>query len=179
MKHFILVTIILAGICFAQPQPIESLSPVDKITFRLGIGLNNVDNTSDVAKPLSNATVSALALKASLASPALSGAVSVSGTLSLSTSDVIGSLTLTSASAYLQNYLGSGGHTFTLPPASSAFAGGLGQVLIIKNAGSGSLTILRAGADTIFYNVSVSSVTLNIGEALTFHASSLSRWTTY
>lgn len=41
------------------------------------VGLGNVDNTSDAAKPVSTATQTALNLKANAASPALSGAVTV------------------------------------------------------------------------------------------------------
>ena len=37
------------------------------------VGLGNVDNTADADKPISSATVTALALKATLASPALTG----------------------------------------------------------------------------------------------------------
>jgi hypothetical protein len=37
------------------------------------VGLGNVDNTSDLSKPISTATQSALDLKAPLASPALTG----------------------------------------------------------------------------------------------------------
>ena len=39
------------------------------------IGLGNVDNTSDLAKPISTATQSALNLKAPLASPAFTGVI--------------------------------------------------------------------------------------------------------
>lgn len=42
-------------------------------TSRTNLGLGNVDNTSDVNKPVSTATNTALALKANLASPALTG----------------------------------------------------------------------------------------------------------
>jgi hypothetical protein len=40
---------------------------------KTAVGLSNVDNTSDAAKPLSNAQTAALALKAPLASPAFTG----------------------------------------------------------------------------------------------------------
>lgn len=40
---------------------------------RTTLGLGNVDNTSDVSKPVSTATSSALSLKAALASPAFTG----------------------------------------------------------------------------------------------------------
>ena len=40
------------------------------------VGLANVDNTRDLAKPISTATQNALNLKAPLASPALTGVIS-------------------------------------------------------------------------------------------------------
>ena len=46
----------------------------DVVLDKADIGLSNVDNTSDLAKPISTATQTALNLKANLASPALTGA---------------------------------------------------------------------------------------------------------
>ena len=43
------------------------------------VGLGNCDNTSDVNKPVSTATTTALALKANLASPTFTGTVTVPG----------------------------------------------------------------------------------------------------
>ena len=43
------------------------------------VGLGNVDNTSDAAKPVSTATQTALNLKANTAAPALTGAVTTTG----------------------------------------------------------------------------------------------------
>ncbi|PPG60269.1 right-handed parallel beta-helix repeat-containing protein [Rathayibacter sp. AY1C5] len=56
-------------------------APVQTVAGRQGavtlvkgdVGLGNVDNTSDAGKPVSTATISALALKAPLASPAFTG----------------------------------------------------------------------------------------------------------
>lgn len=45
----------------------------DVVLTNADVGLGNVDNTADAAKPLSAAGVAALALKADLASPALTG----------------------------------------------------------------------------------------------------------
>ncbi len=53
-----------------------SLGTTKKIALseaKIGIGLGNVDNTSDANKPISTAQQAALDLKANLASPALSG----------------------------------------------------------------------------------------------------------
>jgi len=51
----------------------NSIKSVGALATQASIGLGNVNNTSDANKPLSTANVSALALKANLASPALSG----------------------------------------------------------------------------------------------------------
>ena len=47
------------------------------------VGLANVDNTSDVSKPISNATQTALDLKANLAGPTFTGTVVLPGTTSI------------------------------------------------------------------------------------------------
>jgi hypothetical protein len=51
----------------------NSIKSIGALATQASIGLGNVNNTSDANKPLSNANVSALALKANLASPVLSG----------------------------------------------------------------------------------------------------------
>lgn len=55
------------------------------------VGLGNVSNTSDANKPLSNSAVSALALKAPLASPVLTGTVGVPTPAPTSNADVAAS----------------------------------------------------------------------------------------
>lgn len=60
-----------------------SASPVTSVAGKTGdvtlnksdVGLSNVDNTSDANKPISNATQTALNLKANLASPTFTGTV--------------------------------------------------------------------------------------------------------
>lgn len=47
--------------------------PATKAAARTNLGLGSVDNTSDLSKPISTATQTALNLKANLASPALTG----------------------------------------------------------------------------------------------------------
>jgi hypothetical protein len=54
-----------------------------------------------------------------------------------------GDQTLSAANCYAR-YTGSGGHSFTLPAAT-----GTGIQIIVKHAGTGQLTITRAGSDTI------------------------------
>ena len=51
----------------------NSIKSIGALATQASIGLGNVNNTSDANKPLSTANVSALALKANLVSPALSG----------------------------------------------------------------------------------------------------------
>ncbi len=67
---------------------IDSTDAVTSVAGRVGtvvlakadVGLGNVDNTADTAKPVSTAQQTALNLKAPLASPALTGSVSIIGT---------------------------------------------------------------------------------------------------
>ena len=47
--------------------------PYDNVFTKADVGLGNVDNTSDLNKPISTATANALLLKAPLASPAFTG----------------------------------------------------------------------------------------------------------
>ena len=56
----------------ASPTFTGTVSGIDKTM----VGLSNVDNTTDVNKPVSSATQTALALKANLASPTFTGTVS-------------------------------------------------------------------------------------------------------
>ena len=53
------------------------------ILSKADVGLSNVDNTADLAKPISTATQTALDLKAPLADPALTGVVSITGDLNI------------------------------------------------------------------------------------------------
>lgn len=59
-----------------KPVSTAQAAAIAAIT-KTSIGLGNVDNTSDVNKPVSTAQATALALKAPLASPALTGSVVV------------------------------------------------------------------------------------------------------
>lgn len=65
-------------------------------------------------------------------------------------------------------YTGSGGHTFTLPALSIH----PGKIVFIKNAGSGNLTVQRAGSDNIYDTSSVTSITVAAGVARIFIAGS-------
>lgn len=78
-----------------------------------------------------------------------------------------GSYTITS-SDYLIRYTSTGGHTFTLPAAT-----GTGQIFIIKHAGSGTLTVARAGSDTIDGGT---SLTLSAYQSVTLCDSASATW---
>jgi len=94
------------------------------------------------------------------------------GTIALPTADISGNTVLTASSKYLQNYVGVGGHTITLPACST----GNGLTFVIKNAGTGPVTVSRAGSDTIFESSSATSVILGVGESGTFVVRSASQW---
>ena len=81
------------------------------------VGLSNVDNTSDVNKPISTATQTALNLKANLASPALTGiptaptASNSTNTTQLATTAFVQSVIASIPSANTRNVGGGGGYT--------------------------------------------------------------------
>lgn len=82
-----------------------------------------------------------------------------------------GSYTLTADDETFHFYSGSGGHTFTLPAATTNVK------RTIKNVGSASLTLARAGSDTIFAGTSGNtSITLAVGDSVTVVPSSSSVW---
>lgn len=76
----------------AQKAPIDSptfTGTVDGINKGM-VGLGNVDNTADTAKPVSSAQQTALNLKANLASPAFTGTPSSAGKMTLQWTDTVG-----------------------------------------------------------------------------------------
>jgi hypothetical protein len=84
----------------------------DAATFRTGIGLGNVDNTSDANKPVSTAQQTALNLKANLASPTFTGSPAAPTPAGGNNS------TLIATTAYVQGEL-----TAKAPLASPTFTG--------------------------------------------------------
>lgn len=95
------------------------------------VGLGNVDNTSDAAKPVSTATQTALDLKASLR-PAQNAQTGTTYTLALTDEDKL--VTLSNAAAI----------TLTVPTnASVAFP--TGTRILIQQLGAGTVTIAGAG----------------------------------
>lgn len=92
--------------------------------------------------------------------------ISFTGTiqgLRLNTAVKSGSYTI-DTSDYLILYTGAGGGTFTLP----AVSGNTGRVFVVKNRGTGALTVARSGSDEIFTTTNVSSFSLAVGLGATF-----------
>lgn len=94
------------------------------------VGLANVDNTADTAKPVSTAQQTALNAKAGI----------LTVTAVKTTTYTAGPNELVQCNA------AAGGFTITLPPASTA-----GQTVIVKRTefGGNSITVARAGTDVI------------------------------
>ena len=92
----------LDGVTSAIQTQINAKASVDSPTFtgtvvgigKSMVGLGNVDNTTDAAKPVSTATQNALNLKAALAAPTFTGAVVLPTTTVLGVSNLEGSINL-------------------------------------------------------------------------------------
>lgn len=80
-------------------------------------------------------------------------------TLAMGLNEQSGDATLGNGSIVI--YSGSGGNTFTLP----SLAAHPGKTYFIKNIGSGSVTIARAGSDNIYTTSSVTSFAIAAGAA--------------
>ncbi len=106
--------------------------------------------------------------------PTATGMIGIGITTPTSTLHVNGSLgfkgltsatsTLTLATAAFYAFTGTTS-TWTLP----ALSGCADRPYFIKNRGSGALTIICTGADSMFYNAVVTSFIINVGEAFIFH----------
>lgn len=99
------------------------------------IGLGNVDNTSDLNKPISTATQTALDLKAPLASPHLTGAP-VDSTITALTS----ATTITPDFSLSNNFTLTLAHNATLANPTGLVAGQQGSIVITQDA-TGSRTM--------------------------------------
>ena len=136
------------------------------------VGLGNVDNTSDVNKPVSTTQQSALDLKAALASPTFTGTVSTPSVsitnTSTSTSTATGALQVTGGSGIGGN-LYVGGDIFTIATNVSTSTA-TGALLVTGGAGIGgnvnigsNLTIASSiiGNTTFTDNSTASQVNIN------------------
>ena len=88
----------------------------------------------------------------------INGALNVNQGLSLSPALSSTSATLGSKSFYVNT---GGNVTWTLPTIASS----LGKVYFIKNRGSGTITLIPSGSDSIFFTSAVSSLSISPGEA--------------
>jgi uncharacterized cupredoxin-like copper-binding protein len=136
---------------------------------KTAVGLANVDNTTDAAKPISDLTQAALDLKAPLASPALSGVPTAptagagTNTTQLATTafvtsalgydklrgtvtTVTGSTYTISATDYLVITNAGVGVTITFPDLTAAEAG---RTVFVFNNNTGALSNLIAGTNVI------------------------------
>lgn len=123
------------------------------------VGLGNVDNTADTAKPVSTAQQTALNLKANLASPTFTGTVSIPSGSSISlpnidnfrlgyttTATAGGTTILTNSSNNQQIFTGVTTHTVTMPTASSMT---VGTRYLIENNSTGNITVNSSGGNLI------------------------------
>ena len=92
----------LEGVTSAIQTQMNAKAPLDSPTFtgtvvgigKSMVGLGNVDNTADSAKPISTATQTALDLKAALAAPTFTGAVVLPATTLLGSDNLQSALNL-------------------------------------------------------------------------------------
>lgn len=92
-----------------------------------------------------------------------------------STATAAGTTTLTATSTVFQIFTGSTTQSVTLP-AANVFGSGIGYTLILKNESSGTVTINRAGSDTIYNTSSVTSVTATAGMGIILISDGVSKW---
>jgi len=123
------------------------------------VGLGNVDNTADTAKPVSTAQQTALNLKANLASPTFTGTVTIPSGSSISLPNIDnfrlgytttatsgGTTILTNSSNNQQVFTGVTTHTVTMPTASSMT---VGTRYLIENNSTGNITVNSSGGNLI------------------------------
>ncbi|MFY7884042.1 MAG: beta strand repeat-containing protein, partial [Dolichospermum sp.] len=72
---------------------------------KVNLGLNNVDNTTDLAKPISTLTQTALDLKAPLASPTFTGTVSLGNNVTAGTMTLTDNSTAVATTAFVKTAL--------------------------------------------------------------------------
>jgi hypothetical protein len=74
--------------------------------------------------------------------------------------------------SYYVRFTGAGGQTLTLPAANLAGAG-YSPIIVVKNIGTGTVTIAAAGGDTVD---TVASITVPVGAGITFLSNGVSAW---
>ena len=165
------------------------LDDVNAAAQRATLGLGNVDNTSDINKPISTATQTALNLKATIDSPTFTGdpkaptPAQFDSSKSLVTMEALKRFGLQASGRHTFNSnqvlnaahagativpFGASPLVFSLPLASTFQAGA--RIEFFNEIAVNSATINRAGTDTIVMNgsnLSLTSVTLLPGDTLT------------
>ncbi len=125
------------------------------------VGLGNVDNTTDLSKPISTATQTALDAKAPLASPTFTGTVSspvyASAPLVLTPSS--GTITWNPASGLNASVVLAGNSTlaFSSAPASGTY----GTLVVTQPAGGGATLTLPSGTHRVLGSASTTTVGLS------------------
>lgn len=91
------------------------------------------------------------------------------------TATAAGTTTITATSTAFQNYTGATTQTEQLP-AANLLGANIAVVRFIKNKSSGTVTVQRAGSDTIFLTASVTSFTLTSGQGCILFSDGVSEW---
>ena len=127
---------------------------------RTNLGLGNVDNTSDLNKPISTATQAALDLKANLASPTFTGAVTAPIYASTPQSLTDGANISWNPTLGLNASVTLGGNrtlSFTTPPT----AGSYGTLVIAQDATGGRTLTLPSTANIVLGSTSTTTIALS------------------
>lgn len=127
---------------------------------KTAIALGNVDNTSDINKPVSTATANAIAVS----SRQYNGIIANYSANSSLPVDIVGKAVNVS-----------GGAILTLPSATSITNG---SAVFIRNSGAASATVNPQGSDTITTNTGVSTLSLVTMEYVELTVSGSSWWVT-
>ena len=106
------------------------------------VGLGNVDNTSDVNKPISAAAITALSIKAPLASPTFTGTVTIPNGASLGTPITLIETNITGTAPALS--IGGNAATATSATTATNLAGGAGGTIPYQSA-AGTTAMLANG----------------------------------
>lgn len=144
------------------------------------VGLGNVDNTSDTAKPVSTATQSALDAKASLASPTFTGTVTAPRLVTPPVA-LADAATIATNAALGNHFRVTLGGNRTLGAPTNPVDGQKGLWELIQD-GTGSRTLaLASGADGFAFGADVTSITLSTAAAKrdflgAVYVAALSRW---
>lgn len=125
------------------------------------VGLGNVDNTSDVNKPVSTATTTALALKAPLASPALTGTPTAPTAAATDNSTQVATTAFVKSVQYFQGFAT---HPAALVAADATtyYFGALYQNTTITTTAGRNRVAVPVNCTLIGYNIAVVTTTSSV-----------------